>query len=187
MLRTCVAAAAIDGSVCVFLEPIALYHTTDLHEPGDAGWLAPYEPPERWSDTHVPIGSGRTHGDGRDLTIVTSGNGLYLSLRVARRLAAGARGPRRSTCAGCRRCRSTTSCGRRTPPAACWPSTRRGARAAISEGVLSALVDAGFTGRMARVTSKDSIVPLGDAANLVLLSEDEIEAAARRLVGAPTR
>ena len=40
---------------------------------------------------------------------------------------------------------------------------------------------------MARVTSKDSIVPLGDAANLVLLSEEEIEAAARRLVGAPTR
>ena len=43
MLRTCVAAAAIDGTVCVFLEPIALYHTRDLHEPGDGGWLAPYD------------------------------------------------------------------------------------------------------------------------------------------------
>ena len=30
MLRTCVAAAQVDGSVCVFLEPIALYHTRDL-------------------------------------------------------------------------------------------------------------------------------------------------------------
>ncbi len=49
----------------------------------------------------------------------------------------------------------------------------------ISEGVLAALVDAGFAGRMARVASKDSIVPLGDAAGLVLVSEDEIEAAAR--------
>ena len=27
MLRTCVAAAKVDGSVCAFLEPIALYHT----------------------------------------------------------------------------------------------------------------------------------------------------------------
>src|SRR4029079_4128419 len=27
MLRTCLAAAEVDGSVCVYLEPIALYHT----------------------------------------------------------------------------------------------------------------------------------------------------------------
>ncbi len=46
MLRTCAAAALTDGSVCVFLEPIALYHTRDLHEPGDGGWLAPYAPPD---------------------------------------------------------------------------------------------------------------------------------------------
>jgi 2-oxoisovalerate dehydrogenase E1 component len=53
----------------------------------------------------------------------------------------------------------------------------------VSEGVLAALVDAGFDGVMARVASRDSFVPLGDAANLVLLSEDEIEAAAMRLCG----
>ena len=51
----------------------------------------------------------------------------------------------------------------------------------VSEGVVAALVDAGFDGRLARVASKDSFVPLGDAARLVLLSEDEIEAAALRL------
>ena len=45
MLRTCVAAADTDGTVCVFLEPIALYHTRDLHEPGDGGWTAEYPPP----------------------------------------------------------------------------------------------------------------------------------------------
>jgi 2-oxoisovalerate dehydrogenase E1 component len=53
----------------------------------------------------------------------------------------------------------------------------------VSEGVLASLVDAGFAGRMARVASKDSFVPLGDAARLVLVSEDEIEEAALRLVG----
>ena len=35
MLRTCVAAARSEGSVCLFLEPIALYRTADLHAPGD--------------------------------------------------------------------------------------------------------------------------------------------------------
>ena len=38
MLRTCVAAAAVDGACCVFLEPSALYHVRDLHSDGDGGW-----------------------------------------------------------------------------------------------------------------------------------------------------
>jgi len=48
--------------------------------------------------------------------------------------------------------------------------------------VLAALVDAGFEGKVARVAGRDSFVPLGDAANLVLLSEAEIEAAALALL-----
>jgi 2-oxoisovalerate dehydrogenase E1 component len=43
------------------------------------------------------------------------------------------------------------------------------------------LIDGGFRGPMARVTSKDSFIPLGAAANHVLLSEDEIVDAALRL------
>ena len=54
----------------------------------------------------------------------------------------------------------------------------------VAEGVLAGLVDAGFAGRMARVTSADSFIPLGDAALHVLLSEADIEQAARRLVAA---
>ena len=88
MLRTCAAAAAADGRVCVFLEPIALYHTRDLHTEGDDGWLARYAPPSAWPDTHVPLGRGRIHGDGRDLLLVSFGNGVRMCLRVARRLAA---------------------------------------------------------------------------------------------------
>jgi 2-oxoisovalerate dehydrogenase E1 component len=52
----------------------------------------------------------------------------------------------------------------------------------VGEGVLAALVEARFPGRMARVASRDSFVPLGDAANLVLLGEADIEDAARELV-----
>jgi 2-oxoisovalerate dehydrogenase E1 component len=51
-----------------------------------------------------------------------------------------------------------------------------------SEGVITALVEAGINTRIGRVASKDSFIPLGDAAKLVLLSEDEIEAAAYQLL-----
>ena len=52
----------------------------------------------------------------------------------------------------------------------------------VSEGVVTALADGGFQGRIARVTSADSFIPLGDAAAAVLLSEEDIEAAARDLL-----
>ena len=55
----------------------------------------------------------------------------------------------------------------------------------MSEAVLAALVDAGQAGRAARVTSLDSFVPLGGAANHVLLGEAAIYEAAQRLVGMP--
>ena len=55
----------------------------------------------------------------------------------------------------------------------------------VSEAVVTTLADAGFTGRVARVTSEDSFIPLGEAAHLVLLSEAAIESAARRLAQLP--
>jgi 2-oxoisovalerate dehydrogenase E1 component len=55
----------------------------------------------------------------------------------------------------------------------------------VAEGVLAGLVDAGFGGRMARVTSADSFIPLGDAARAVLLDEATILEAARSLISAP--
>ncbi|HEY3981032.1 MAG TPA: thiamine pyrophosphate-dependent enzyme [Streptosporangiaceae bacterium] len=178
MLATCLAAADTDGTVSVFLEPIALYHERDLLEAGDDGWLArlPAEP------QHVPVGRGRCHGDGRDLTIVTFGNGLRMSLRAAGRLAADG--------IGCRvldlrwlaplpvedLLREASATGRVLVA----DETRR--TGGVAEGVISALADAGFTGRVRRVASEDSFIPLGDAAAAVLLSEAAIEAAAWEIV-----
>ena len=102
MLRTCVAAGATDGTVSVFLEPIALYHQRDLHAAGDNGWLFADD------GAHVPIGRGRVYGDGTDLAIVTFGNGLPMSLRAAAQLALAGRRSGCSTFAGWRRCRSRT-------------------------------------------------------------------------------
>jgi 2-oxoisovalerate dehydrogenase E1 component len=84
MLRTCMALAKVDGRVVTFLEPIALYMTKDLHEPKDGGWLFDYPAPDR----AVPLGEGRVYDPtAKDLLIVTYGNGVYMSLRVAKRIA----------------------------------------------------------------------------------------------------
>ncbi len=154
MLVTCAESAVVDGSVCVFLEPIALYHARDLHDEGDEGWVAAL------TDEHVPVGSARTYLDGGDLTIVTWANGLHLSLRVARAAASSAESAlESSTCAGSHRSRSRTSCARRTRPVACSSSTRRAARGGVSEGVIAELVDAGFAGRIARVDEQGFVRP----------------------------
>jgi 2-oxoisovalerate dehydrogenase E1 component len=183
MLRTCLASAREDGSVCVFIEPIALYHERDLHRPGDGGWLAAYDPPWRWSPEHVPVGRARVHGAGTDLTIATFGNGLRMSLRAAAALAA--RG------IGCRvldlrwlaplPVEDLLAAAKATGAVLVADETRR--TCGVSEGIVTALTDAGFAGPLARVTSADSFIPLGEAAATVLLSQDMIEAAARGLLG----
>jgi 2-oxoisovalerate dehydrogenase E1 component len=181
MLRTCVAAAVADGSPSVFLEPIALYHSRDLYEENDELWLSRYAAPEAWPGQHAPIGRGRTHGDGQDLTIITFANGLYMSMRVARRLA------RSGIVARILDLRWLAPLpvddilreANATGKVLIVDETRR--TGGVSEGVTAALVDEHFTGSIARVTSEDSFIPLGYAARLVLLSEDSIEYAARKL------
>jgi 2-oxoisovalerate dehydrogenase E1 component len=175
MLRTCVAAAKADGSVCVFLEPIALYHERDLLAPGDELWTA------EQGREHVPIGAARTHLDGRDLTIVTWGNGVPMSLRVARRLLQRGIDARVVDLRWLAPLpvddllREANATGRTLVV----DETRR--TGGMGEGIVAELVDRGYDGRLARVASKDSFIPLGDAARLVLLSEAEIEAAATAL------
>jgi 2-oxoisovalerate dehydrogenase E1 component len=178
MLRTCVAAAAVDGSVCVIVEPIALYHTRDLHDDGDGGWLAPYPRP----DAHVPVGRARTYGDGRDLTMVTFGNGLRMSLRVGKRLAVRGIGVRVVDLRWLAPlpAEDVLHEARATGRVLVVDETRR--TGGVSEGVVTALVDAGYRGVISRVTSEDSFVPLGRAAEAVLLDEPTIEKAAIDLV-----
>jgi 2-oxoisovalerate dehydrogenase E1 component len=49
--------------VCVYLEPIALYHTRDLHEDGD-GLARPYPAPR--PGHALPLGKVGVYGDGED-------------------------------------------------------------------------------------------------------------------------
>jgi 2-oxoisovalerate dehydrogenase E1 component len=177
MLAACLDAAGATGQVSVYLEPIALYHERDLYERDDRGWLGTYAP-----DATVPIGAARMHGEPTDLTIVTFGNGVRMSLRVARRLADEGIG--------------VGVLDLRWLAPLPWDDIRLGAArtgrvlvvdetrhsGGVGEGVISLLIESGYRGRIARVASRDSFVPLGAAANLVLLGEHEIAGAARALI-----
>jgi 2-oxoisovalerate dehydrogenase E1 component len=178
MLRTCVAAAITDSTLSVFLEPIALYHRRDLYETGDQAWLAIDH------DNHVPIGRARSYGSGSEaLTIISFGNGVLMSLRVARRLASA------GIAAQVLDLRwlaplpveDILAAALSTGKVLVVDETRHSG--GVGEGVLTALVEAGFSGPIQRVASQDSFVPLGTAAEHVLLSEDEIEKAALTLTG----
>ncbi|MEM9840318.1 MAG: thiamine pyrophosphate-dependent enzyme [Pseudomonadota bacterium] len=84
MLRECVRLAREEQRVVVFIEPIALYMTRDLHSEGDGGWTRKYPQPE---DDHITLGSVGVHGDGADLAIVSYANGFYRSLQAQKDLA----------------------------------------------------------------------------------------------------
>ncbi|HET8594096.1 MAG TPA: thiamine pyrophosphate-dependent enzyme, partial [Intrasporangium sp.] len=180
LLRAMAALAREESRVCVLVEPIALYHTRDL-ESGDGVWAAPYVPPEEWGSDRAEPGTGTAHGDGRDVLVVTFGNGVPMSLRAV--AAAEARAARDGRAAP----RATVYDLRWLAPlpvddllerargfdrVLVVDETRRSG--GVSEGVVTALVDGGYRGAISRVTSKDSIIPLGPAAGTVLLSEDEI-------------
>jgi 2-oxoisovalerate dehydrogenase E1 component len=115
------------------------------------------------------------------VSIISYGNGLFLSLRAARRLQADGIPARvadlrwlapldlelcLSEAKATGRVLVVDECRRTGSP---------------SEQIVTALVEAGFTGAIARVTAEDTYVPLGPAANLVLPSEEGIVAAARSL------
>jgi 2-oxoisovalerate dehydrogenase E1 component len=180
MLRSCLTAAATQGQVSVYLEPIALYHERDLHEQNDRGWLGDYAP-----DEEVPIGSARLHGNGADLTMVTFGNGLRMSLRVARKLAAQGIGARVLDLRWLAPLplNDIRLAAARTGRVLVVDETRHSG--GVGEGVITALAEAGFAGSVVRVSSEDSYIPLGPAADQVLLGAEQIEKAALELIAEP--
>ena len=181
MLRTAVALAKVDGRVVAFLEPIALYMTKDLHEPKDGEWTFAYPGPGE----AVPLGEGRVYDEeATDLTIASYGNGVPMSLRVARRL------------------RDTHGLRARVldvrwvnPLPAAWIGAHAAATGralvvdegrrtgGVGEAMVTAIVEHADAVKIRRVAGEDTYIPLGPAANLVLPSEEQIFAAAEALCG----
>jgi 2-oxoisovalerate dehydrogenase E1 component len=181
MLRECVRLALEEQRVVVFIEPIALYMTRDLHAEGDALWTSAYAAPGEAK----PIGLGEigVHGDGTELAIVTYGNGHYLS-RQAEKILSERHGlePRVidlrwlaplnedgliEAVAGCAKILMVDEC-RRT--------------GSQSEALMALFAERAPEAKLRRLTAEDSFIPLGRAATITLPSRDSIVAAALELV-----
>jgi 2-oxoisovalerate dehydrogenase E1 component len=185
LLRRCVALARSQGKVCVFLEPIALYHERDLYEPHDRRMFAPYPPPsaDPAGTEEQAVGRACLVEEGSDVLLVTFGNGVRLCRRARRALAP------HGIEAGVLDLQWLAPLPEHDIAARAFGAgavlvvdeTRRAG--GVAEAVLACLVEAGYPGSVRRVTSADSFVPLGPAADHVLVSEDQIVAAARALVG----
>ena len=79
MLRECVRLAREEQRIVVFVEPIALYMTRDLHEKDDGGWTHIYPNP---GEDAISLGEVGVEGNGNDIAIVTYGNGYFLSSKA---------------------------------------------------------------------------------------------------------
>jgi len=77
MLRECVRLAREEQRLVAFIEPIALYMQRDLHEAGDNDYLHNYPMPN--SGKSITFGDLGFHGTGKDIAIISYGNGVYLS------------------------------------------------------------------------------------------------------------
>ena len=174
MLRGCLAMAKTNGRVVAFLEPIALYHTKDLHEEGDGLWLSDYPPPgEAW----FPGDVGR-HGEG-DLLVLTYANGVPMSLRAVRAAGVEARVLDLRWLAPLPF--DAIDREAETARAILVVDECRATGGGIADAVVAHLAERGFGGRLRSVRAADSFIPLGPAADCVLVREEEITAALREL------
>jgi 2-oxoisovalerate dehydrogenase E1 component len=193
MLRGCVALARECGRVVAFMEPIALYHERDLLMPGDGGWLTDYPRP---GEALLPGEVGLyPPGDvlGRpEILVVSYANGLRMSLQARARLDAegidvGLRvldlrwlnplplDAVRAAAAEAAAVLVVDEC--------------RHTGGGIADAVVAELAESGFHRPIRSVRARDSFIPLGPAADHVLVQVEDIVGAVRKLaetVGAPT-
>jgi 2-oxoisovalerate dehydrogenase E1 component len=184
MLRGAVALARSQGRVVVFLEPIALYHEKDLHTEGDGLWLSDYPAP---GDFLLPGEVGFHPGDARgpsaDILLISYANGLRMSLQ-AQRILEESHGlkvdvldlrwlnplPFEAI--------AEAAQGRK---AVLVVDEARRTGGGIADAVVADLAERGTRARLRSIRAEDSYIPLGSAANLVLIQTPDIVEAARSL------
>lgn len=180
MLRTLMALAKVDGRVCAFLEPIALYMTKDLYESGDGQWLTAYPAPGE----AMVLGEERVYApEASDLVIFTFGNGVPMSLRAARRIEASKGWKVRVVDLRWLQPLNADAIARHAGECDRILVVDEGRRSAgVGEGVITAVVEAGQGAKpLRRVVGEDTYTPLAGAAFLVIPSDDDIVAVAEAI------
>lgn len=181
MFRTAIEEAWEHGRVVVFVEPIALYMTRDLHEAGDKKWAGTFPA----AGEKIKLGEFGVWGSSKELTIVTYGNGYYYS-RQAAEILEKQQGLKAKIIdlrwiAPINRDALMKEIGD-VPHVLIVDECRK--TGSLSEWIGSALLEReGFkVPRVKIVAADDCFIPLGKAAAAGLPSRDEIVEAARALV-----
>ena len=197
MLRACVAAAKVERRVCVFLEPIALYMTKDLHEKGDGAWSFDYPSPGNVDELcegevvgetvfgtpriYLPpvLPAGRM---GPRILCVTYGNGVPMALRARRGVAADVTVMDLRWLAPLPTA-DVLRCAHEADAVLVLDECRR-TGGGVAEALLAALAEApSLRGLpLRRVTAEDSYVPLGPADRFVLPQDADVSAAFEALI-----
>jgi 2-oxoisovalerate dehydrogenase E1 component len=180
MLRTLMALAKVDGRVCAFLEPIALYMTKDLYAPADGLWQFTYPT----LDQNLTLGEERIYApEAKDLVIFTFGNGVPMSLRASRQIEEEIGWKTRVIDLRWLLPLNAAAIARHAGECKRILVVDEGRRSAgVGEGVITAIVEAGHGAKsLRRVVGVDTYTPLAGAALLVLPGDADIVAAARAL------
>ncbi len=180
MLRTMAALCKVDGRVCAFLEPIALYMTKDLHEAGDGAWQFAYPPPNE----AMSLGEGRIYNENaKDLVIFTFGNGVPMALRAAREIEKKLKWRTRVVDLRWLVPLNDNFIAEQAKSAKRIIVLDEGRKSAgVGEGIITAVMEAGLGKTpLRRVVGADTYTPLAGAALLVLPGEADIVAAAEAM------
>ncbi len=180
MLRESVRAAHEDGRVVIFVEPIALYHTSDLLTAGDGGWTADYVAPD--VAQHIALGEIGVHGAGTDLAIITYGNGHYLSRQAEPELRAAGIDLRIIDLRWLHPLNAEAILAATASAEKILIVDEARRSGSPSEKLMTILAEAGRADNAARITADDCFIPLGPAAELMLPSKETIVAAALALL-----
>lgn len=183
MMRGALAMASVSGRVVAYVEPIALYHERDLYEDGDGGWLTDYPVPDGSEDSALLPGEVGISGGEADVLIVTYANGYRLGLRAARRLEAEGVKARVMDMRWLNPLPMDAIQQHAEEVGAVLVADEcRATGAGVADAIVSGLVERGYRGRIRTVRSADVYIPLGAAANVVLLSEDDIVRGAQEVL-----
>jgi 2-oxoisovalerate dehydrogenase E1 component len=181
MLRSMMALAKVDGRVCAYLEPIALYMTKDLYEPGDGLWQTTY--PD--IDQAMEIGSERVYfPEHDDLVVFTFGNGVPMSLRAAREIEKTLQWKVRVVDLRWLQPLNAAAIARHAGACKRILVVDEGRKSAgVGEGVITAIVEGGYGAKpLRRVVGVDTFTPLAGAAFAVIPADADIVNAAIDLV-----
>lgn len=181
MLRSMTALAKVDGRVCAYLEPIALYMSKDLYETGDGLWQTRYPAPSE----AMEIGSERTYfPENNDLVVFTFGNGVPMSLRAARQIEDTLQWKVRVVDLRWLQPLNEAAIAHHAGECKRILVVDEGRRSAgVGEGIITAIVEAGHGAKpLRRVVGADTYTPLAGAAFAVIPADADIVNAAIELI-----